>query len=144
MTVFADSSAIVKLYADEDGAEVVRGLPTLTIAHLTRVEVPAALWRKSRSGSFDAPTAAVLVAEFEADLFGTVGAAPRFTAVAVRADLLDDAAHLSGVHALRAYDAVQLASARAVAAVDPDFSGFVVVDRDLRAAAAAEGIALVP
>ena len=144
MTVFADSSALVKLYADEDGAEDVRARETMTVAALARVEVPAALWCKSRSGLFDAPTAAVLVADFEADLFGTTAEAPRFAVVAVVPDLLDDAARLTATHALRANDAVQLASARVVAALDPDFGGFVVFDRALRAAAAAEGLALAP
>ena len=40
---FADSSALVKLYADELGADMVRALSPLIISQLARVEVPAAL-----------------------------------------------------------------------------------------------------
>ena len=39
MSLFADSSAIVKLYVDEDGHEAVRALSGLAVAQVTRVEV---------------------------------------------------------------------------------------------------------
>jgi hypothetical protein len=48
--VFADPSAIVKLYADEVGAEAVRAAAPTIISQLARVEVPTALWRKHRMG----------------------------------------------------------------------------------------------
>lgn len=41
MTVFADSSALVKLYVDKKDAEVVRRVDNFTVAALARVEVPA-------------------------------------------------------------------------------------------------------
>jgi predicted nucleic acid-binding protein len=46
LSTFADSSALVKLYADEAGYEQVRDLVSIAVAQLARVEVPAALWRK--------------------------------------------------------------------------------------------------
>ena len=52
MTVFADSSALVKLYADEPGHEPVRALSRLVVSQLARVEVPSAIWRSSVSGSW--------------------------------------------------------------------------------------------
>jgi predicted nucleic acid-binding protein len=50
LSAFADSSALVKLYADEDGYQQVRGMASIAVAQLARVEVPAALWRKQRLG----------------------------------------------------------------------------------------------
>jgi predicted nucleic acid-binding protein len=144
VSVFADASALVKLYADEAGAELVRDLEILVVAQVSRVEVPAALWRKHRSGELSADEARVLVAEFEADLFGTADEEPRFVVVAVDQPIYDDAARLAAVHGLRAYDAVQLAAARAARAADPECDELAVFDRDLRAAAAREGFGLVP
>lgn len=144
MTTFADSSALVKLYADEDGNQQIRQLDGLVISQIARVEVPAALWRKHRSGELDADSASVLVLAFEADYFGTEDEPPRFAAVRLAETVLDDAARLSGVHGLRAYDAVQLATARAAVDADPSCTAFAAFDRTLRAAAAAEGFGLVP
>ncbi|MGI9003377.1 MAG: type II toxin-antitoxin system VapC family toxin [Pseudonocardia sp.] len=144
MTTFADSSALVKLYADEDGHEQVRQLDGLVVSQIARVEVPAALWRKQRLGELDVENTSVLSGAFEADYFGTDDESPRFAAVRLADPVLDDAARLAAVHGLRAYDAVQLASARATAAVDRACTAFAAFDQTLRAAAAAEGFTLVP
>ncbi len=144
MTVFADSSALVKLYADEDGHEAIRGLENLVIAQIARVEVPAAIWRKTRAGQLGAVSAAALVAEFEADYFGTREELPRFASIALGPGLLDDAAILCATRGLRAYDAVQLAAARVAAAADSTCGTFAAFDRGLRTAAAAEGFVLIP
>lgn len=139
--VFTDSSALVKLYADEKDATDVRKLPHLVVCQLARVEVPAALWRKHRMGELTAPDTAVLVADFEADYFGVRNEPPRFSVITVTAAIIDAAARLVGVHGLRAYDAVQLASALAVADAVPEGIGFLTYDSALAAAAAAEGLA---
>lgn len=144
MSTFADSSALVKLYADEDGHERVRSLESLAVSALARVEVPAAMWRKHRIGQMTAEDTAVLVAAFEADYFGTDLDPSRFAAITVTATVLDEAAHCAAVHGLRAYDAVQLASARRAADADPNCKDFAAFDRGLRAAAAAEGFSIVP
>lgn len=60
MTVFADSSALVKLYADEPDADRVRGVELVVVSAVARVEVPAALWRKSRTGELAVADAALL------------------------------------------------------------------------------------
>lgn len=138
--VFADSSALVKLYADEQESDDVRKLSPLVVSQLARVEVPAALWRKHRIGEIAATDVAVLVADFEADYFGDFYAPPRFSVVAVTGALVDAAAHLVGVHRLRAYDAMQLASALAVTDAVPGGVGFLAYDGGLAAAAAAEGL----
>lgn len=144
MTTFADSSALVKLYADEDGAEVVRQLRVLVVSHLARVEVPAAFWRKQHTGELSAEDAQVLTSEFEADWFGTAEEPPRFVAVVLASGLLDQAAQFCASHGLRAYDAVQLSCAVATRAADKSCTSFAAFDEALRVAAAAEGFELVP
>lgn len=142
--VFADSSALVKLYADESDADAVRSQPLLVVSQLARVEVPAALWRKHRLGELSASDTGVLVAAFEADYFGTEEDPARLFVVTVTAHILDHAARLVGVHGLRAYDAVQLASACAVSAAVPQGAAFLAFDKLLRAASASEGLELLP
>lgn len=144
MSVFADSSALVKLYADEPEYEEVRQLATLAVSQIVRVEVPSALWRKHRMGELGAGDAQLLVEAFEADYFGTDGERPRFATVALTAGLLDTAARLCATHALRAYDGVQLSTATATRAADPHCTMFAAFDATLRTAAAAEGFALFP
>ena len=118
MKTSADSSALVKLYADEEGHDMVRHLDVLVVSHLARVEVPAALWRKQRMGELSAEDAQVLTAEFEADWFGTSNEPPRFAAVVVTSGLPDQAAQLCARHGLRAYEAVQLSCALAARTAD--------------------------
>ena len=142
--VFADSSALVKLYADEADAELVRSLFPMVVSQLARVEVPAALWRKHRTGELSAADAALLVEAFEADYFGTEDEAERFLVLAVSTTILDSAAQLAGIHGLRAYDAVQLASACSTRVEVPDGVQFAAFDDGLRSAAAREGLRLVP
>lgn len=70
VSVFADSSALVKLYSDEPGNPAVRALDMMIVSHLARVEVPAVLWRKQRMGELSETAARLLTEDFEADYFG--------------------------------------------------------------------------
>lgn len=134
---------MVKLYADEPGHETVRTLGVLVVSCLARVEVPAALWRKHRIGELDAAHASTLTAAFEADWFGDERYPSGFIVLDVPATLLNDGAALAARHGLRAYDAIQLASALAARAAVPECGSFVCFDSDLRDAAAREGLELV-
>jgi predicted nucleic acid-binding protein len=144
MSVFADSSALVKLYSDEPGHQDVRSIPVLVVSQIARVEVPAAIWRKSRTGDLMPEDARVLVADFESDYLGAPDAAPRFAAISLTATVIASAARQCARHGLRAYDAVQLASATAARAAVPECDTVAAFDAQLRRAAAAEGFALVP
>jgi hypothetical protein len=144
VSTFADSSALVKLYADEPDAPAIRALEVIVASTLARVEVPAALWRKRRSGELSEADARLLMAEFDADWFGTDDEPPRFVAVAPSSSALESAVSLVVEHDLRAYDAIQLASALAVRDVDPACDAFACADRALRAAARSHGFALLP
>ena len=143
MSSFADSSALVKLYADEPGDQAVRKLDQIVVAQLARVEVPSALWRKQRMGELDAKQAGLLVTQFENDWFGVDDTPRRFEVVRMTSLIVEDAVHLTGTYKLRAYDAVQLATARAVRTADPSVTQFVVFDKTLREAAAADGFTIV-
>jgi predicted nucleic acid-binding protein len=144
VSVFADSSALVKLYADEPGHEPVRRQPVLVVSQLARVEVPAAIWRKTRIGELSTGHARILTDAFEADYFGTAEQEARFAVVRITARILDDAASMLATRGLRAHDAVQLASGCAARTADPEIAVFAAFDDTLRIAALAEGFALLP
>jgi predicted nucleic acid-binding protein len=133
----------MKLYADEPDADDVRSLSPLAISQIARVEVPAALWRKHRMGELSPAAAGVLIAEFEADYFGTKQEPERFAVVLIASEVLDSAATLAGRHRLRAYDAVQLASACALRDLIQDLVFFAAYDTDLNSAAVAEGLGVL-
>ncbi len=132
----------MKLYADEPGHRAIRALELLVISAIARVEVPSALWRKARTRELDDSAASILVSAFELDFHGDP--APRFTIVSLTEPVLVAAAREASRHSLRAYDAVQLASAFAVRESDPRCSHFACFDADLRRAASREGFTLVP
>ncbi len=140
MSVFADSSALVKLYVPEQGHEVVRAVADpIVISNLARVEVPAAFWGKVRAGELDAGAADVLVRAFEYDYHGDEVTGPSFAVISCGEPTLADAARQAARHRLRAYDAVQLACAVAARSADPSVHTMVVFDGTLRAASLAEG-----
>lgn len=144
MSVFADSSALVKLYVPEEGHERIRALRSLVVSQTACVEVPAALWRKCRMGAVSHADARLLISGFEADYHGSAARPPRFHVVPTSDLIFDLAARLTGVHGLRAYDAVQLATAQLAKSADPTCDRFAAFDKDLRHAAAGEGFYLTP
>lgn len=144
MTVFADSSAIVKRYADEAGHEAVRSLVgPVVVSALARVEVVAALWRKQRIGELALDDAGVLIGAFEADWAEPDPYRAPFVAVQVTTAVLDRAAALVARHGLRAYDGVQLASAVMAREAVGGTVTFAAFDHGLCEAAAREGFALL-
>jgi len=106
-----DASGIVKRYLTEIGSGWVQGLTDPAAAHeillsrITRVEIVAAITRRSRGGPVPATVAPALLAQFRHD------AAHQYTILEVTPALLADAERLAEIHGLRAYDAVQLAAA---------------------------------
>lgn len=147
MTVFEDASAIVTRYASEPGRQDVPRESVVVVSAVSRVEVGSAIWRKQRIGELSPDQARVLVDAFLADLGSgqpSTGVAVTYLTVAVGTELLDTAVALCGVHGLRAYDAVQLASAMRARAADPSVSEFVTYDLTLHRAAAVEGFRVNP
>jgi predicted nucleic acid-binding protein len=134
----------VKLYADEPGHRPIRALETLVVSAIARVEVPSALWRKARTGELEDAAAGILVSAFEFDFHGDPDSDPRFAIVSLTEPVLVAGAREAARQPLRAYDAVQLASALAVREIDPRCSHFACFDAELRGAASRAGFVLLP
>ncbi len=143
-TVIFDASGIVKRYLTEIGSAWVQGLADPAAAHelfltrLTRVEIVAAISRRSRGGPLPAAAAQVLLAQFRHD------AAHQYTILDITPALLADAERLAETHGLRGYDAVQLAAVadlhRERLANGLSRPTLISADQELNAAATAEGI----
>ncbi len=114
------------------------------VSLLARVEVPAAIWRNVRTGEVAAADASVLTQEFEADWSQGANERGRFIVVGLSRAILEGAAGMAAIHGLRAYDAVQLASAVAARDADASCDSFACFDAELREAAAARGFAVIP
>ena len=141
---FVDSSALVKRYVQEVGTPRVRSLTRsntanrIYLARITAVEVTAAVARRRKGRSLTSPRASSILYRFRKHLAG------RYTIIEITPALLSDAMKLANSYELRAYDAVQLAVAievnRLYQLAGPGPVTLVSSDRDLNAAAVAEGL----
>jgi uncharacterized protein len=141
---FFDSSAIVKRYVQETGTAWVRRLTRkgkpdpIYLARITAVEVTSAVARRRQGGSLAAPRVRSILTRFRGHL------AQRYRILEVTPALLNDAMQLANSHALRAYDAVQLAAALELdakwQAAGRGGITLISADSDLNAAATAEGL----
>jgi predicted nucleic acid-binding protein len=137
VTLYLDTSSLVKLYVAEPGSDVVRRLVTqATIVATSRIAYPetrAALARRRRERALTAAAFTRARRAFEDDW-------PRYLAVEVSASICRIAGDLAERYRLRAYDAVHLASyveiARRAGVGEVQFSSFD--ERLNRAALAAE------
>ena len=145
MICFLDSSAIVKQYADEQHSSAVRAFegPHIVSA-LARVEVAAAFWRKHRMRQLSLENTALLCSVFEGDWFDPETTGCSYQRIEPVEAILEAAVTLAGLHGLRGYDAIHLASAAAARREIPECSAFVAFDHDLRRAAAALGFSILP
>ena len=136
---FLDASAIVKRYLQEPGTARVRTQAAsasgnfIYLARITEVEVTAAIARRRGQPGFDVAQANGALALFRQDL------AQDYRIAEITVSLIRQAALLADTHALRGYDAVQLAAALAVRLQVPTLI-LVSGDGDLNKAAAAEGL----
>lgn len=133
-------SALAKRYLMEAGAAWLRSMlhPTLghvvIMSHLTTVELFSLLARRSREGSLPAAHATLLGDAFLRH------AADEYLVVPVGVQVLGRARALVNRYPLRTLDAIQLASAHHAANVLGEMITFISSDRDLLAAAEAEGL----
>jgi predicted nucleic acid-binding protein len=141
---FFDASGLVKRYVNERGTAWVNGIlrpaarNALYVARVTGVEVVSAIVRRGRGGSLSAAAVGTALSQFRYEF------ANDFEHVAVTPRLITHAMVLAEIHALRGYDALQLASAlRAhTRRLVRRSSGVILVsaDAELNAAAVAEGL----
>jgi uncharacterized protein len=108
LSLYLDTSALIKLYVDEQGAAVVREpvlagrrVATSVVAY---VEARAAMTRRRRAGNLTTADYRRFVEDFDADW-------ERFIRIDVSESLVRTAGALAETHRLRGYDALHLASA---------------------------------
>ena len=143
---FFDTSAIVKRYASETGSIWVQNITDpasgsiIYLARITEVEVVSAITRRLREGSLSASDAALGITTFSYDFLH------HYRVIEIVPELTNRAVSIVQVYALRAYDAVQLASAleintERIASGAPSVA-LISADAALNAAAIAEGLAV--
>jgi predicted nucleic acid-binding protein len=134
---FLDSSALVKRYIEEEGSGVIsllfRGRKTLAVSRLAEVEVPLAIARRARRGDLKDAEAHAQAEHVLRDLL-------LLRVVELRPRTLERARELGWEHGLRAYDALQLASASRLKAETGMSLTFWSADDGLNDAARAEGL----
>jgi len=141
---YLDSSAALKRYIDEPGSAWLRAVvdiafsPVLFVSRLITVEVTSALNRRLREGTLTPADYALTQNVFRGDCLNEYKLIPPTDAV------LEAACSLLERHPLRAYDAVQLASALTAQQFLRERGypvlTFLGADDRLNAAAAAEGL----
>ena len=109
--VYFDTSALLKQYVTEIGSGWVRALlsspdpPVVFTSRLTVVEAASAFARRLRQGSLSSTDHTNLLSVFDYDINN------KYYLLEVRPVTIDTARGLANHHPLRAYDAVQLATA---------------------------------
>lgn len=137
MILYLDTSALIKLYVAEEGTDSVRdavsGVNVVAASRVSYVEARAALaraWRESRIGKQDLRHAVTgLNEDWE-----------RFLVLEVTSDLARRAGDLAEEYALRAYDALQLASALILKGSVGAEVSFLSFDENLSHAAQSAGL----
>lgn len=139
MTIlFCDSSALVKLYVAEDGSDALgvraAAAQTLAASRIAWVETMSALARRAREHPGDAAGIAMARSRFVDDW-------PHYLVLEVTQELVELAGEFAEAFALRAYDAVQLASVVTVERQVPGEVAFACFDGRLVKAAGLMGVA---
>ncbi len=108
MLVYLDTSALLKLYIEEEGRELVReavgAASTVATSTIAYAEARAGLARRAREGDFTEEEHLGAVADLNGDW-------PVYDRLNVSNPVAYQAGELAERHALRGYDAVHLASA---------------------------------
>jgi predicted nucleic acid-binding protein len=140
---YLDTSALVKLYVREPGTEQMLRLAdpagghALALLGLTRVEFRSAVRQRERAGDVAHDIADNLIDSMDEHL-------ANFFLVQPLTDLvIEEAAALLDRHALKAYDAVQLAGCIMLRARLGRHATFVCSDRQLVRAAEDEGMTVL-
>ena len=140
MIAYLDTSAVVKLYVEEGGAttvrRVVRDATQVGTSRVTYVEARAAFARRFRERGFSPAAYEGLIRSFNQEW-------ETYVRLDVTEPLIKLAGDLAERHALRAYDAMQLASALTLQReLHATQVGFVAADLHLLKAAAHERLAI--
>ena len=139
---FLDSSAILKRYLAEQGSRYIGELlsepdAVFYIAQIAAVEVASALTRQAINKQISKRRAQTAIAQFRDDRTDV------YRVIAVTDPLIEYAMQVAETHALRAYDAVQLATVLTIAKHVTSLTvTFVCADEPLNKVAHSEGLAI--
>jgi predicted nucleic acid-binding protein len=135
--LYLDTSALVKLYVVEDGSALVRKsvdeAETVATSLVSYVEGRAAFSRRRREGILAVSDHSRIVRDFNDEW-------KRYFVIDVTNPLVKNAAMLAELHALRGYDAIQLASAEFFREKAGDTVVFGCWDSRLETAARRQGL----
>jgi uncharacterized protein len=111
-SLFFDSSALAKRYLPESGTRWIRqqitAATSIIVCRITSVEIMSAVARRHREGVINGQMAQKI------QQLVTRHIQRQYLVIELNEQLMQDAVHLVMTHPLRAYDAVQLASAKRV------------------------------
>lgn len=137
MRLYLDTSALVKLYVDEEGSSLVRSAvdqsTLISTSAIAYVEARAAFVRRRHEGGLSATEYRGIIRDLDADW-------ARYLVVEITDSLIRKGARLTEAHRLRAYDAVHLASAAALHERLAEPVVFASWDLGLEKAAKREGL----
>ncbi|WP_376692033.1 type II toxin-antitoxin system VapC family toxin [Wenzhouxiangella sp. EGI_FJ10409] len=140
MILFLDTSALVKLYVVEDGSEITHQAAgqaaVLAVSRIAWAEYYAALARRARTTPEDEPPLDQARKALATDW-------DDFFVMEVSQPIVELAGEHAELYALRAYDAVQLATASYLAAQSGQNVQFASFDRRLNKAATAQGMTTI-
>ena len=137
MILFADTSALVKLYIQEAASDAVHALARearmIAVSRIAWAEAMAAFARRAREQPADATTIEAMRTRLRADW-------PAYAVIEVTQPLVELAGDYADTFALRAYDSVQLASARTLQEGSSEVFLFACFDARLQKAARVLGM----
>jgi uncharacterized protein len=141
LRLYLDTSALVKLYVDEDGSSIVRewveNAEIVATSIVAIAEARAAFARRRREKRILPAEHTRLIREFESDW-------DRYLVLEATNTLIRRAGELTESHGLRAYDAIHLASAQVLREKVSQSVCFASWDARLMAAARKEGLEVIP
>ena len=139
MILYLDTSALIKIYVAEEGTNTVQDAVSrasaVAASRVAYVEARSALARACRESRIEERDLRQTVAELDEDW-------KRFLVLEVTGDLAQRAGDLAEEYALRAYDALQLASALILKCRVNSSVFFLAFDQDLMQAAQSAGLAV--
>ena len=142
-SVYLDTSALIKLYVEEEGTERVVAITDdfdgvqVIILDVTPLEARSAVRRRQREGDISGADADRILDRIEDDTSSSFLVQPSTSAV------IEGAARLIDRHPLRAYDALQLAGYLVIRDIVPGPLTFVCADVRLCGVAELEGLTVL-
>jgi predicted nucleic acid-binding protein len=141
LKLYLDTSALVKLYVEEEGSATVREAiaraGTVATTVIAYVEAYAAFARRRREGRLSRGDYRRTIQDLQSDW-------DHYLLLEVTSELIRRAADLAAMYPLRAYDAMHLASAKVLQERLQGPIFFACWDSNLSAGAKREGLSLVP